>query len=147
MARIWTSRFSNRELASGKYTVVGIVRGLPKFPLKYPLAGNIKEIAPSYWTFRLENKEEYRKSYIRDLDRVGIRKIYELLNQYLALGKDVVLCCYEDVRDETQWCHRVMFAEWWLKHTGEVIEELYNPTPLRVRKPKPEPKFEETSLF
>lgn len=38
---IYTSRYSNPELKTGNYTVVGITRGAPKFPLRYTLAGNI----------------------------------------------------------------------------------------------------------
>ena len=34
MPEIFTSRFSNPELQTGKYTVVGIVRGLPRFKYK-----------------------------------------------------------------------------------------------------------------
>ena len=41
---IYTSRYQNPELATGRYTVVGITRGKPKFPLKYELAGNIIEM-------------------------------------------------------------------------------------------------------
>lgn len=147
MAKIFTSRFSNRELASGKYTVVGIVRGLPKFPLKYRLAGNIKELAPSYYIFNINDKAVFRSRYMRELDRLGVERVYRMLESYLSLGKDVVLCCFEDVRDETQWCHRTMFAEWWLEKTGEKIDELYNPSPVKVKKEKQEPKYEETSLF
>ena len=52
---IYTSRYSNPELKTGNYTVVGITRGAPKFPLRYTLAGNIMEIGSrrptsSTWT-------------------------------------------------------------------------------------------------
>ena len=39
-------------------------------------------------------------------------------------GKTLVLLCYEDLRKPDQWCHRTLFAEWWQKMTGEVINEL-----------------------
>ena len=48
---IYTSRYSNPELKTGNYTVVGITRGAPKFPLRYTLAGNIMEIAPPGYLF------------------------------------------------------------------------------------------------
>ena len=63
--------------------------------------------------------------------------IDSLLNnfkKYVELGKDVVLCCYEDVREPNEWCHRLVFAEWWLKNTGERIEELPNPAPVKSTK-------------
>lgn len=34
---IWISRYSNKELQSGKYYPVGISIGTPKFPLGYTL--------------------------------------------------------------------------------------------------------------
>ena len=44
-------------------------------------------------------------------------------------GKDLVLLCYEDVRNLEDWCHRTMFAQWYCEHTGEIIEELKDPNP------------------
>ena len=44
-------------------------------------------------------------------------------------GKDLVLLCYEDVRNLEDWCHRTMFAQWYCEHTGEIIEELEDPNP------------------
>ena len=56
---IYTSRYSNPELKTGNYTVVGITRGAPKFPLRYTLAGNIMEIAPPGYLFNEYNRERY----------------------------------------------------------------------------------------
>ena len=125
MGKIWTSRFSNPELKSGEYTVVGIVRSLPRFPLKYALAGNIMDIAPPRNLFKESNLQRFTEPYCRNLDRIGFKTIDAQICHYLAQGKDVVLCCYEDVRKGPHnWCHRIVFADWWLKHTGERIEEL-----------------------
>ncbi len=121
---IFTSRFSNPELATRKYTVVGIVRGLPRFGLKYELAGNIYDIAPPRELFHIYNREEFTPPYMAHLDRVGIDKIKAQLQKYLDIGKDVVLCCYEDVRKPDEWCHRLVFASWWEQRTGLTIPEL-----------------------
>lgn len=133
---IYTSRYSNPELKTGKYTVVGVTRGAPKFPLQYQLAGNIMEIAPPGWLFNEYDRAQFTPKYFSNMDRIGVRRIANILTGYEKLGKPVVLCCYEDVRQPNEWCHRLVFAEWWQKQTGEVIEELPDPSPVKGAKPK-----------
>lgn len=122
--RIWTSRFRNAELNKGIYTVVGIVRYMPRFKTKYPISGNIIQIAPTKELFNENNRERFTEPYIKHLDEVGFPLIGALIREYRSMGKDLVLCCYEDVRDGRDWCHRLVFAEWWEKQTGEKILEL-----------------------
>ena len=133
---IYTSRYSNPELSSGKYTVVGITRGAPKFPLRYELAGNIIEIAPPGYLFNEYDRRNFTPPYFQHMDRVGVDKITQILAGYEKLGKDVVLCCYEDVRKPDEWCHRLVFADWWLSRTGELIPELFDPSPNKWAKLK-----------
>ena len=141
---IYTSRFSNPELKTGKYTVVGVTRGAPKFPLQYRLDGNIMEIAPPGWLFNEYDRAKFTPQYFRNIDRIGVQRIARILRGYESLGKPVVLCCYEDVRKPGEWCHRLVFAEWWLARTGEVIEELPDPSPNKWAQPKAQepPKVE-----
>ena len=135
---IYTSRYSNPELRTGKYTVVGITRGAPKFALHYPLSGNIIEIAPPGWLFHENDRARFTPKYFSNMDSIGVQRISDILTMYEKRGKPVVLCCYEDVRKPGEWCHRLVFAEWWLKRTGEIIEELPDPSPCRLEKPKSE---------
>lgn len=158
---IYTSRYSNPELQTGNYTVVGITRGKPKFQLKYELAGNIIEIAPPGYLFNEYSRVKFTPQYFRHMDRTGVSKISNILARYSRLGKDVVLCCYEDVRIPGEWCHRLVFAEWWLSRTGERIDELPDPStpkgkvgphkdakPTPPEPPKPiEPECEQLSLW
>ena len=130
---IYTSRFSNPELKSGKYTVVGIVRGLPRFRLGYERAGNIIDIAPPRELFNVYDRNVFTAPYMAHLDSVGLERISAQIQKYVEYGKDVVLCCYEDVRLPDEWCHRLVFAEWWLKKTGEVIPELKDESPLKIK--------------
>ena len=72
-------------------------------------------------------------------------------------GRDVVLLCYEDVRDPSQHCHRTSLAEWVMQQTGEIIEELHDPSPVKYKKqegkenvepqPRESNKYEQMSLF
>lgn len=141
---IYTSRFQNPELATGNYTVVGIVRGLPRFRLKYERAGNIIDIAPPRELFNIYDREAFTPPYEAHLDRLGVGRIEAQLKKYLDMGKDVVLCCYEDVREPDEWCHRLVFASWWMKRTGQVIPELKDDSPIKGKKPtassKPAPQ-------
>ena len=138
---IYTSRYQNPELATGHYTVVGVTRGAPKFPLKYPLAGNIMEIAPPGYLFNEYDRARFTPRYFQNMDRQGAQKIAHILAQYEKQGEDVVLCCYEDVRKPNEWCHRLVFAEWWESRTGEKIPELPDPSHVPgAKKQEPPPK-------
>ena len=128
---IYTSRFSNPELISGNYTVVGMVRGLPRYKRKYKLAGNILDIAPPRELFDVYDRALFTPPYMEHLDKLGLEHISKELERFTALGKDVVLCCYEDVRKPDEWCHRLVFAEWWLKNTGQTIPELVDNSPIK----------------
>lgn len=148
---IYTSRYQNPELATGRYTVVGITRGKPKFPLKYELAGNIIEIAPPGYLFNEYDRGRFTPRYFQHMDRQGARKIAHILDQYERLGKDVVLCCFEDVRKPNEWCHRLVFAEWWRSRTGEDIPELPDPSPVpggvRHQDPPPAPSMDQCKMW
>lgn len=159
MSKIYTSRYSNPELSTGSYTVVGITRGAPKFKLRYDLAGNIMEIAPPGYLFNEYDRSRFTRAYFTNIDRTGVARIRSILDRYLAQGKDIVLCCYEDVTKPGEWCHRLVFAEWWKARTGQTIEELQDPSTHRAKlgskppevkkepeKPK-EPAPEQISLF
>ena len=148
MPKLYTSRFSNKELESGKYTVVGVVRSMPKFPVKYRIAGDIMQIAPPGYLWNENNMERFRQPYFRHLEKSGYPVIGAIIDAYLKEGKDVVLCCYEDVRKPNEWCHRLVFAEWWYEKTGQKIEELPDPSPVagaRKAKQKEQKKQEQES--
>lgn len=128
---LYTSRFSNPELKSGKYTAVRISLGAPKWPLGYEIAGTINDLMP-YGLLNIQDKELYERKYRERLDRVGVDRIYRQIQAFDS-GKPVVLLCYEDVRDPLQWCHRTMFAKWLLEKTGEIADELPDPTTVKVK--------------
>lgn len=139
---IYTSRFSNPELRTGNYTAVRISLGSPRWSVGYIINGAINELMPKGLLGKYDNdKQTYEREYRKILDRYGVPLISQRLREFEAYGKDVVLLCYEDVRKgENDWCHRTMFAEWWKEHTGEVIEELKDPTTPKIDKPKTEVK-------
>lgn len=121
---IYTSRYANPKLKSGDYIVVAISRGLPKYPLSYSVAGTILPLAPAGYLMHEYDREVFRRKYRFQLNKLGIVGVMLELERYQNLGKDIVLCCYEDLRNPELFCHRTCFAEWWLEQTGEVIQEL-----------------------
>ena len=131
---LYVSRFANPELRTGKYTAVRISVGAPKWPLGYALAGSIEELMP-YGLLSIEDKELYQRRYIERLDRFGIDVIQRRIDSF-GFDKPVVLLCYEDVRDPSQWCHRTMFAQWLLHQTGEAADELADPSTPRLKSDK-----------
>lgn len=121
---ILTSRYANPELKSGAYTAVRISIGTPRWNLGYTLAGELKDLMP--WGLRnIEDREVFKSKYETRLNEIGVDRITRQLRRFENLGKPVVLLCYEDLRKGgDNWCHRTMFAEWWLEQTGERISEL-----------------------
>ena len=136
---IYTSRYANRTLRSGKYYAVGISLGKPRFPLGYIVAEQCYELAPNYSMMKLTD-DRFKEEYIRKLETFGVEKTIKTIREMEARaeksGKDLVLLCFEDIRKPGQWCHRTLFAEWWKEKTGETIEELEEATPLKEKKTK-----------
>lgn len=128
---IYTSRFSNPELKSGKYTAVRISLGSPRWKIGYEIAGVIRDLMP-VGLFKIENVEDFTPLYFARLEQAGVDKIRSQINHFERMGKPVVLLCFEDVRKPDWWCHRRVFADWWLEKTGDVIEELIDPSPVKV---------------
>lgn len=146
MNMIYTSRYANKELVRGTYTPVRISLGTPRWPLGYTLAGAIKELMP--WGIKdIEDVQEFRKRYFAQLERYGVERIGRQINRFKESGRDVVLLCYEDIRKgPSYFCHRTMFAEWWLGKTGQMISELEDNSKF-VPEKTAETGMDEMSLF
>ena len=128
---LYVSRFSNPELRTGKYKAVRISLGAPKWQLGYEVSGEIKDLMP-FGLLQINDKAVYEKKYRERLDRIGIERIQRQIDAF-GFDKPVVLLCYEDVRDPSQWCHRTMFAQWLLEQTGEIADELPDPSTPKLK--------------
>lgn len=146
MQRIYTSRFSNKELRTGKYYTVGITLGKPKFSLGYVESEHCYLLAPDK-TMWGKSREEFRTLYLKKLDSIGEWKIRNLLTKFSenAGDRDIVLLCYEDVRDPSQHCHRTTLAEWIGMKFGIKVEELSDPSPVKLKKEKKKAEKKEDS--
>ena len=78
---IWTSRYSNKELAENKdkYYCVGISLGTPKFPLGYTVEQQCYSLAPKGYMLRME-LEKFTEEYYRKLEGIGNDKIIDIEN-------------------------------------------------------------------
>lgn len=149
---IMTGRYSNKELRNDGYYPVGISVGKPRFSTGYEIREQCYALAPRYDMLKL-GYEEYKAEYFKKLDKIGVDKIIGIVQRLDAKAqeedKKLVLLCFEDIRKPENWCHRTLFAEWWLAHTGEVIEEM--PEADALEQPKaakpPEEKVEQLSLL
>jgi len=160
---IYISRFSNPELKTGNYMTVKISVGGPKFDMGYRLDGEVRDLMPFGLLGKFDDSPRlFKQYYFQRLNREGVQSIRRQLDalKTKANDRDVVLLCWEDVRKgEKDWCHRSMFAEWWLEQTGEKIEELIDPSPVPIPKTpkvpktavikedKPDPYADQVSLF
>lgn len=126
---IYTSRYSNPELRTGKYLAVRISLGTPRWPLGYSLDFEMPDLMPFGLLNKYDTQEEFEPAYFARLNQKGTEKIKFEFEHLGRGGKDIVLLCYEDIRKPDNWCHRRSFAKWWEMKTGQAIPELFDPTP------------------
>ena len=72
---IWISRYSNKELQSGKYYPVGISIGTPKFPLGYTLRKQCYSLAPKGYMLNME-LDRFKPAYYEKLEGIGTCLLY-----------------------------------------------------------------------
>jgi len=124
--RLYTSRYSNREIENTNLVPVGITLGNPRFKLAYKLHGIRKELAPPTWNIMQLPRDRFQAQYEAHLTMQGVPKLRALLQgiqDKYRTADGLVLLCYEDL-DKGDFCHRRMFAEWWEREAGEPVEEL-----------------------
>lgn len=117
--KIYTSYFARQkkmELSDTSY--VSIAVGNPRYSVPYKIV-NLGLLKP-FGIFRVYHGEEYKQKYFERLDGYGVEKIRRAIEEASEGHENVILMCHEKDKNE---CHRSMFAEWWLKNTGEVIPE------------------------
>ena len=151
MTKLYTSRYSNKNLLETETLKIGITRGKPRFPLGYEIYANLISLAPPMAIFGIEDREIFTRKYMEYLDRLGVEKVKEILGR-VGYGKEeeLILLCYEDITKEPldkNYCHRTIFAEWWEKQTGEKIEEYPDGNTYEVKHSKKEEPFDQMSLF
>jgi Protein of unknown function, DUF488 len=99
---------------------VRISLGVPRFKLSWELPPNpLWELTPRGRYFHAE-PAEFAREYRAQLDRYGTARLHEIFTA-LATGDRLLLLCFERSGAD---CHRRLFSQWWLEHTGEIIPEV-----------------------
>lgn len=99
--------------------------GVPRFiagAYDWPYASLL---APLGGVLKIKDRDEYHTAYIARLESIGVDEIVGQLgaiSDQWADGRPLLLLCFEDL-SMGEWCHRRMFAEWWLTQTGITVPE------------------------
>ncbi|MEU9887977.1 hypothetical protein [Sphaerisporangium sp. NPDC051011] len=117
-----------QEFGPDMGTPVRTTVGAPsRLKLDYKLAGHAQLITPTRPMLGL-SKAAYELAYLRLLSSSGAERILaELTAIHTAAGgtaAPLVLLCFDQLNKSGSWCHRTMFATWWLQTTGQEVPEL-----------------------
>jgi hypothetical protein len=73
----------------------------------------------------VHDPEEFRRRYRHRLHQRGRRIQVELRElELMYYGWPLVLCCFEDLRDESRWCHRRILAGYLEERLGVAVPDL-----------------------
>jgi Protein of unknown function, DUF488 len=118
---IFTSRWSSPLLRDVDAQIIGVSRGVPRWPLPYTYR-MARWLAPDGQTWALRGDQEgFRASYERQLEAIGAQEIIARITEMTG-GRPAVLLCSEKVPEKP--CHRRYLSEWIETRTGIVIPEL-----------------------
>lgn len=125
LPEIWTSRYQNQDAIIGSGLVpVRITVGGVRFKLRYDLRYSVPELAPFYWTLKLD-QGAFTMHYLEKVDRN--RQTIEWMIDKISAENDrkgLVLLCFEDLTKPGQWCHRQILAKRLEQWSGQPILEL-----------------------
>jgi hypothetical protein len=128
---LYTSYWQNSDLVGLDVIPVGISRGVPRgtmakgLPYRYK---RLMDLAPprdlfEHWVAGTIGPDEYTRVYRSYLDSLGSEEVMAWLEKKSADngGKPLVLLCW---CSPGEFCHRRVWAEWYLEKTGREIPEL-----------------------
>jgi len=115
--KIFTSRFSYRELGSSGLVKISIASRPPRSRVGYRVI-SYRRLMPD----NIELGDRFDWRYLARLEMYGVELISDELRGLSGGGDSVLLCNENVVAGET--CHRRLFAEWWAEKTGEEVMEL-----------------------
>ncbi len=123
--RIYTSYYAREnKLRSSHLIPIGISRVKPEW-FKGP---NLIELAPKPFMKGLPY-EQYKEHYLKILREMNWSYLFKKI-QRIDQGQEVVFCCYESLKDESEFCHRTILAEYLnKKFKGRLQVEEFEPHP------------------
>lgn len=128
--KIWLSRYNNRKAIQKHNLIpVSITVGKPRWNLGYEIADEIFLFEPSDSLFHtdvltIKDRDEMKTRLFERLKgrEKDVSDILERISKEHG-NRDIVLLCYEDVREIGEWCHRQVIGEW-LELQGHKVTEL-----------------------
>lgn len=133
--QIYTGTYQRFEAHMG--VPVRSTVGLPRFGLKYVLAGHWVSVTPQRaWLTDKVNEADFRRMYRHKLHKIGVDRVMQEAEDIATFAGDnrVVALCFDDLRKPGMWCHRQMLGEW-LEEQGVPVIELF-PGPEKYVPPK-----------
>ncbi len=128
---LYTSYWQNPDLADLDVIPVGISRGVPRGTMAKRLPYRYKrllDLAPprdlfKHWIAGTIGSDDYTRVYRSHLDSLGPEDVTSQLEKKSAdnRGKALVLLCW---CSPGEFCHRRVWADWYLEKTGREIPEL-----------------------
>lgn len=121
--RLFTSRWSNRDLGKLDAQMVAISRGVPHWPPGFRYR-KLMDFAPTREEFGLP-EDEFDRAYLSRMDSIGVQAILDALTAISdeAGGKPLVLLCWENVL-KGEGCHRRLLAGFIEERAGIEVPEL-----------------------
>lgn len=132
---LFTSFWSNKELADLECVPVGISWGVPRFPTGYRFRV-ARWLAPDDEAWRTPDWLAFIASYRGQLDGLGAETITDRLariSEETGGGALVLLCFERDPGD----CHRGLLTAWLREHGVEIRELAPGDLPQRGDVPEP----------
>ena len=123
--KLYTGRYQwFRGGAPEGLIVCGVTVGSPKFPMKCEIEWSARWAAP-WGMLDVNDLDEFTGRYFERLDRMGVGTVRaRLLHLHERHdGADAVLCCFEDVTQPGEWCHRRVFSSWAQSRLGIEVPE------------------------
>jgi hypothetical protein len=119
-ATLWTARYAAADPRAAIPVQTSV--GAPRW-VGYDL---VQWDAVKPWgLLDVHDPEEFTRRYRHRLHQRGRRILAELRDLELAYdGWPLLLCCFEDLRDGSRWCHRTVLSGWLSERLGVAVPEL-----------------------
>ena len=146
---IYTSRFSNPELKTGKYTAIRISVGSPRWNIGYQIAGAISELMPKGIYGKYDNARPRMRQHTVVGWITSASSIFASCLQLASSPTRTSCSCATRTSERVRATGATgrCLPSGGSRKTGEVIPELPDPSTPKISKAKMKAAVEQTTLF
>jgi Protein of unknown function, DUF488 len=125
MTELYTSSYRAFRPEMGQPVVTSL--GLPRWRPEAEQWPRCWLLTPTSALFAEPDEQVFAAGYVARLERFGVAKIAAALHKIARerQASALVLLCHEG---DPARCHRGQFADWWIRTTGEAVDELATTT-------------------